>query len=394
MITRRGNKTGRTMRGSKTELSRFSVVMTSREELISSASSTTETINDAVVDTYTSATIDRMADASVVKNPLIEEELSVLYRSTDDDVAVVDKDTGVMTRVSDGYVHVIATDSSGHVSASPVVAVERDVTVTYVFDSWADGSLAKHVADAIDAAISGRDTSHMPMFSSYTYGVGGTRNANNWAALAGWDLSCIAVNKPNSLLIASDAVLQAEHYPYTGTVAFVAMDGTEYTREIDSWQNIGPANSADAYETDLRVVRLESALPSDIQPALLPPANLTDYLPSPHYGFPLITSDQEKKTHVADSSSLTAAWLACGYPTDAQRLALFETKITGDSGCNAFLPPLSGDDQLIAVALWTYGGAGSGPCFAGNLTEIQSAITSLGCSGSVTVADLSSFTSY
>lgn len=384
MITRRGSLTGITMRGTA---ARFAVDWSRIETIATPGDTEQQTIYDAVFDVSTSATVDYGAQA-IVRPTHPEADVSqITWSTSDESIASIDA-TGKVTRVADGYIRITATDQHGAKAKSGLVHIYREAGVeAQTWLAWADGSAAKAISDAIDEAIeTGDPAAIMPMYTS-----GNTRNPNCWAAELA-DLSCIDRNKPNAAFIGTSGgysyAIQAGHYP-DGTDTYVAMDGTVASVTVADSRRVGP--TVPGYGPEIKIVRYSTALDAKFVPALLPPANLNDYFRHLSIGVPLICTDQEKKALVADLNSL-GTWATAKVPTDARRLALYESAIVGDSGSPRFMP-VSG--RLMLISSLTYGGAGSGPNHSQFLSEILDAIDDMG--GDVEdfeIADLSAWTNY
>lgn len=387
MIIRRGALTGITMRGGLGTLTRFAVDWERIETVITPGDTEEQTIDDAVFEVTTPATVDYEAQAIIRPTHPDADVSQITWSTSDESIATIDA-SGKVTRVSDGYIRIIATDQHGATARSGLVHIYRQSGVeSQTFVRWADGSLAKAIADAIDEAIeTGDPAAIMPMYTS-----GNTRNPNCWAAELA-DLSCIDRNKPNAAFIGTSGgysyAIQAGHYP-DGTDTYVAMDGTVASVTVADSRRVGP--TVPGYGPEIKIVRYSTALDAKFVPALLPPANLNDYFRHLSIGVPLICTDQEKKALVADLNSL-GTWATAKVPTDSRRLTFYESAITGDSGSPRFVPI---DGRLMLITALTYGGAGSGPNYSQYLSEILDAIDDMG--GDVEdfeIADLSGWTNF
>lgn len=386
-ITRRGALTGITMRGTPGTRVRFVVDWVRIETVIAPGDTEEQTIDDAVFEVTTSATVDYEAQAIIRPTHPDADVSQITWSTSDESIATIDA-SGKVTRVSDGYIRIIATDQHGAVAKSGLVHIYREAGVeSKTWLAWVEGSAAKAISDAIDGAIADGDVADIkPMYTS-----GNTRNPNCWAAELA-DLSCIDRNKPNATYIGTSGgysyAIQAGHYP-DGTDTFVAMDGTVQSVTVADSRRVGP--TVPGYGPEIKIVRYSTALDAKFVPALLPPANLNDYFRHLSIGVPLICTDQEKKALVADLYSL-GTWATAKVPTDTRRLAFYESAIVGDSGSPRFVPV---DGRLMLITALTYGGAGSGPNYSQYLSEILDAIDDMG--GDVEdfeIADLSGWTNY
>jgi hypothetical protein len=271
------------------------------------------------------------------------------------------------------------------------------------FDGFVAGSFSAHATDQVDDRLAGKTSEDMPIFSAIDHATPGyTRNAGCWAA--GIDLTPIAVYNSTSgdarrgaVLISPRHVLMAEHYPVGdgATIRFVDAANNVIARTISDHENIGPANSADDYLTDLRVGLLSSDV-SGITPVKVLPSDYADYMPS-HDGvigsnIPILALDQQMHAIVDELYRVGAGGqrVLTVNPDDDLRSEFVEGLVTGDSGQGGFLV---NDGALILLTTWTYGW-GSGPSVTYLATEINAAMTSLGGGYTLTEADLSGFTSY
>lgn len=388
MITRKAALTGTISRGPTKADADFTLAATAVDNVISSGGTTEQTVNDAVYTTYNPATIDHEWDiqlAETVQGTLDDYTLE----SLDTDVAIVDQ-YGRVTRVSDGTARILC--HTRLLNRRVDVAVSREGgTTTQQFKEFATGSLAKECTDAVDSRIAGvTPSTAKSIYTTQNHGSGiYTRNASCWCA--DLDLTCISpwnstgANKRAGTLITPRHVLFAWHYQIGAgaTIRFVQSDNTVVTRTVSSVQSVSGAG----LDKDITIGRLDSDVSAGISYAKLLPANYASYLPGLSNGIPCLGLDQEEKALVCEWVSTTS----CRYPSTADRQALNESLISGDSG-NPLFAIIGG--ELVLLTVWTYGGAGSGTELAANITAINDTITSLGGGGSVTTVNLSSYPSY
>jgi hypothetical protein len=220
------------------------------------------------------------------------------------------------------------------------------------------------------------------------------RNTNCWAQ--GFDLTCIAAYNSSEgnarragTLISPRHVMFANHYfPANGTaLRFVANDNTVVTRVL--------SNSVQIALTDLRIGVLDSDVPTNlITFAKVLPSSFTNYFPnslkpiSSKY-IPALCLNQNEDALESDISTVTAG-ISFKAPSDATRSLFYADKASGDSGQPAFII-LNG--RLVLLTVWTYSGGGSGWFVTAYLSQINSAMATLGGGYSLTTADLSPFSS-
>ena len=191
------------------------------------------------------------------------------------------------------------------------------------------------------------------------------RNQQHWTS--GIDLTCISPyngkfgKQRAGTLITKRHVILAAHFPIAvgDSIRFVSMDNEVITRNVVSvYSNTIPS----VYYPDIYVLTLDCDVPSTISPCRFLPANYANYIANDGYGLPVLKTDQEEKGLVTDLLDLqlissTHYLFYLNYPTDSNRLELYEDIIGGDSGNPCFLI-LSG--QLVLIGTFTYGGPGSG----------------------------------
>ncbi len=343
MITRRGAISGITSRGGF----RSGEALFAVETVITPGDADTETDGDAILNVTTPATVDYEAQAIVTPTHPEADIEGIAFASTNTDVATVDVSTGIVTRVADGTVRIKATNAKGQSALSTPITIYRESGATVkTFSAWVEGTLAYDAADAIDSRIDGKDVSAKPIFAVQNHASGlYTRNTGCWAA----DLDLSGISPWNSrggakragVMVSPRDCLVSEHYGLAvgDTVRFVhpTTADTYADMTIAAVKNVGPSNEADNYDTDIRVCTFTEDVPEWVTWYMVLPANAEDYIRRLDFGIPTLGLDQEEKALVQDWHQNTASRIGHRIPTDAQRLAMYEGKITGDSGNLAML---------------------------------------------------------
>lgn len=303
---------------------------------------------------------------------------------------------GVLTRVTDGTARVqFVTRAAVWQDSYSVAEVSGTVTVGYEYDA---GSLAKHITDSMIALVGSNIAANMPMFSIRNDTTPAyTRYPSCWASSL--DLTGVSVwnslgaNTRAGVAITPRHTLHALHYPVTvgTTLRFVTADNSVVTRTVS---NVYSVPQSEYYAKDIQIALLDSDLPASITPLRFLPANAADYLPS--WGsstIPAIGTNQFK-------SALCAPCRLVDTQYGTKYVALVETDtepyshvytpiISGDSGSPVFLVV---NATPVLIAHWTF--SGMGPAHHLLLTEISTALSTLGGGYSLTTVDLSSFTDY
>ena len=209
-------------------------------------------------------------------------------------------------------------------------------------------------------------TKHDPAVNKKTFGTMSyvlyqqrkfTRNVNCWAY--DLDLTCASPfnsrggNQRAGTLVTPRHIMLAEHFPYTvgDSVFFITKDNQTIRRKV-----IGESFNVSA---DIQLVTIDKDVPTTITPALFLPSDYGKYLANNGKGLPTLYFDQEENALVAEVGLINSSgWFYQQTPTNANRIALYEELILGDSGDPCFLV-LSG--KLILLNTITGGGPGSGP---------------------------------
>jgi hypothetical protein len=326
-------------------------------------------------------------------------KITPTYTSLNPDIATVNG-LGFVTRVTDGSA-VIRMSAGNQTRDITLNFVSAPLQTNDVFQGYVTGSLAHHVVSTIDGLLAGKSAANaLRIFTSQDHaGQVYVRNPDCWAQAIPHCLTCLSPwnstggSTRAGTLISPRHILFAAHYQINvgATVRFVAMDGTVVNRTMTA-KLTHP--SYVPYFPDITVGVLDSDVPEPIAFARILPDNYEAKLPSQNAfndgRLPTLTLDQEEKALVTDWYRELNSTLFT-IPSNLQRLAFYEHKISGDSGNPAILP-VNGLPVLLTV--WTYGGAGSGSSVRAQKTAINAMMTQLGGGYQLTEIDLSGFPSY
>jgi len=366
----------------------FTLASNGQVVIVSPSETSDVTVEDIVYERYTSSTYYNNYSLIVVM--VISDGSTIAFESLDTDIATVNSN-GFVTRVSDGTVGILAS------SRLLTKRIDLDVStvgpeIIETFKNWVVGSLAEDCSVAVDSRIAGKTkASNGSIFTSQDH-AGGVyvRNTDVWCSdldltcLSPWNNSANNKTRRTGTLISPRHVAMAAHYPIDigATVRFVTMDNVVVERTLSARETVSG--------TDISIGLLNEDVPETITFAKIPPADIDDYFANLSLGMPCLCLDQEEKALVTDLYSINSLSIFKA-PIDTQRLEFYEPKIDGDSGGPGFLII---DDELCLVVTWTYGGAGSGPCYPHKITEINSVMTSLGGGYTITTKDLSGYPTY
>ena len=210
---------------------------------------------------------------------------------------------------------------------------------------------------SIDDRIWGIDpATAIPRFVNYF--VNGTngifqQNVNFWAR--DLDLSCVSVWNDSAnpggrtaTLITRRHIVMAKHWP-ASTYVFCDTNGVILRRTVLQWSNISD---------DLRLGRLDEALPESFSPAYVPSTNIVRYLASGKY-LPTLCFNQEKGASVLELTTIDGettdkdGWHYNHYGSTSntnlvsvQRCNVRGATVDGNSGCPVFVVA---DDKLILL---------------------------------------------
>jgi len=371
----------------------FTLSASAVDVVVSGESSSQTTIDDRLLDVYTGAVINHEASCDATA--------FVSYASSDEAIATVAAN-GYVSRVGNGTVGIIAR--SKKISKRVDVAISQSGSgSTNIFNNFVEGSLARHMCDQVDDRIAGKEAGtskaifNVQDFSTHTY----ERNTDCW--LGDVDHTCfspwnsLSFHKRAGTLISPRHFVTADHYYISigETIKFVTADNQVITRTVTGRQRIA--------STDIDVQLLDSDVPETIGFCKVLPSNWTDYLPSIHpttllAGHAVMATDFEEKALIFEWAYLRnigtggiVAMTTDSYQDGVKenRLPWHEAIISGDSG-NPLCAIING--EMVLITTWL--GISGGNAHSAYITEINSAMISLGGGYQLTIADLSGFTSY
>jgi hypothetical protein len=360
------------------------------QQVVSSAGVAQITLQDVVV--------ERHSDASYNANVQIRIEESVItpsFESLTPSVVSVDP-YGLATVLSEGRAIVL-------IRTGPVTrrvewqAMQPTGATVDVFSSWAEGSVARHMTDAVDSRLAGKSAATaLRIFTTQNHSSASyVRNTSLWCADLAQALTCLSPWNSNAGAVKAGTAVTPRHVVFAGhysfpigtTLRFVAANNAVIERILTHTSGIPGV-------WDLRLGLLSSDLPASITPAKVLPSDYANWMPHwvAPYRVPGIRLDAEEKALVGDAANND--WYK---PTDTKRLEFYEDLIGGDSGNAGFLLVNS---SLVITNTWYSGGAGGGAPIHANIPAINQSMAALdGQAGistgyTLTPVDLSPFTAY
>jgi len=335
-------------------------------------------------------------EAQIVVDGITFSELT--FTSLDEDIATVSP-LGYVSHVSNGTARILAR-SAKHTFRIDVPVADFSGETVDIFDSWVDGSLAKHINDYFVTNTAGTTlATNGPQLSS-NIGMTGPHvwDGNCWTGIIPSQVinSIELGTNRGGTLIAPDIVMTAAHYGWAvgQTVLLLGSDGTSYTRTIAAAEKV-------AVLSDTWVSRLDSTVPITPMP-VIDKDLITDYMPTlalaaPASGltFPILSIRKNKTAHI----TLIAALNLIG-GTDVWNYVQYGYAASLNSDINQYWAnPLSGDSSHTMAwpinGAWVNAGVYSGNVMCGQkLTEINTSITNIGGGTAATLPDLSAFTNF
>lgn len=386
---------------------------------------TYNTVQDRVMRSTISSASDNNCTYNTLPLNLNGDPVSVTWTSLTPNVATISS-LGEVIRVSDGNASFESNGLYGKRRFSRTMTRTGGGTVT-VFDSYATGSLAKHITDAMTTLINGKTPSDTTLLNYSTFSGDYTspnvvRNTNNFAASI--DLSGMSIFRNEAqnngywpaALVSSRHFICANHVTGGGGFSYcwMAPDGS-YVK----------ATAIDYYVipgTDLQVGYLDQAIPAKIKKFKVLPSNYKTYLPSTgSYTLPSLSkrmalgqSDVTTSTAKYDSLRVLSVKMynqaIGGYGTDTPYV---NVPVTGQLDPTSVFAPWevvlhtgdsSGPSWLLIngepVLLGHYAEITGSPSIADYISTIESHMNSMalahgdGTSYSLTKVDLSGFPSY
>lgn len=364
-------------------------IVFARDREITPSSSVAAIDDDANVLQQTAAVVDHEFDA-VAAAPGLNRAAS--YQSMDAAVATVDE-FGRVTRVSSGTARIRAS-VRGLGTREISYPVSRSSGATFnAFSSWRSGTLAKAATDAIDDRLAAFTSANgrVALFSTVDHPASNyVRSTSLWAS--GIDFTCLAacVNGSDQThggtAITPRHIALANHYPLEAghTLRFVTPGNVVVNRTVSSTLRVGL--------TDTLIAKLDSDLPATITPAKLLPVTWATKLPNLQYRIPVAFSNQFKQLLVREWYAVLGTinqQASFAASTTTPRSTFGGAPIDFDSGSPVFL--LVGTTPVLLTCwLTVYGG----PNYAAQITEINSALTTLGGGYQASTLDVSGYSSF
>lgn len=336
---------------------------------------------------------DYYSTASVTQSCQLHFEDGVSnFESTYPSVATVDA-SGNVTHVADGVAQFTAT-KDGRKKSTTCIMSSTVSSYSQSQSGFSASSLARDIYDAVNDLIDGLTPSSTTynIYSSVNDSTKSyTRNTSLFANSI--DLTAIPVysssydTRFNGVLVAPDILIQANHMKSTGTIYFVDDSNVTTSRTITG----GTAISG----TDIYVAKLNSPVASGINPM---PVLTSDVVPSKittnamfsAFKIPVLHTNRFRTLKIGSmSGSYTQTFYVSTPFANSSFYSWHTTPSSGDSGSPAFVVI---DGQPVLVGTWYTKYAVSN--VKNYISEINSAITSLGSANSLTTVDLSSFPSY
>ncbi len=374
----------------------FSFVVENEDRIVGDPSGTNQvTVDDSVTETVTVATVNHEKH--------IYTSAFATFESLNP-AAIVAEIDGHLTYIGFGNAQI--NIRNGKCTQLYETSLSQDVgSSTTRFVGYVAGSAAKHMCDAIDSRIVGKNTSHLPLFTTQDHsGQVYTRNPGCWGA--DLDLTMISPwnsngqNKKAGCLVSPRHLVSAKHYDLlTGSVVrFVGMNGQVCDRTVTN--SIQDANS------DWMISVLNADVDEFISFAKVLGPNAFDYLPSlclspgagcnPFHPIAALCTDQEEKLNVQQWFREYPNYGVSGNtlsffqpPTDAQRLLMYEYPVSGDSGSPVGVLV---NNEFVLLTTWL--GSTGGPSIQANYSEMNAAMTTLGGGYQLTPVDLTGFNFY
>ncbi len=293
-----------------------------------------------------------------------------------------------------------------HVYTTGSFTASLQITGSLGFASKATSSFtvtnpSPNLATSVSASMIGRIQGLTPNTGTYNlYSVSNdasrsyTRNSSLWASDVDW--SCIPVNEGGGgVLVTPDILIQANHSHYAGNIYFVDSNNVTYSGSIISGVNIP--------NTDIFVAKLSSSIHRNIKPAQILP---TSSFSGSNGNVNITTSDVNNRSLM---SAFTNQFRTL-------KIGLVYTLLFGDAGViTAQTPPLSNwysaviggdsgspffiiiDGKPIVLGVWYESDLSSlslAPFISSYITDINTAIISLGSTSSLSTINLNGYQTY
>ena len=364
----------------------FLFYSTATSTVLSGAASGSTNVDDLNYSTYTSASVQ----SSCV---LHFEDGVENFVSSDTGIATVNSSSGAVTYVADGTVNITGEKNNRKKSVSCSLN-ETGGEYSQTISGFTTTSLAYDLSHGISALISGvvPSSTTYDIFSSkndttHTY----TRNTNLYAHSI--DLTAIPAAsssygaKFNGVLVAPDILIQAHHMHSGGTIYFVDNSNNVTSRTV--------SGSTQISGTDIQVTKLSSDVAAGITPVKVLDANtfysyITGDALGSSFDMPVIFTNQFRTLRIGRLVSDYSSLVYINGPSEEQFNQWYSKPISGDSAGSPALAVINGDPVLVGV-WYTATSVGNVKNY---ISQINSAMASLGSSYSLSTVDLSGFPTY
>lgn len=350
-VTRIGSSTGVTSRGPTASDVTMTVNADDHNVVVDEGDATEHVVDDTIRLQGTGATLDREFSLSVSLSSELETG-DVTFESLTESIATVSPG-GVVSRVADGRASILVKSRLINRRFSRRVYREAGTEV----DEWlrfAAASAGEHFSEQIDDRLDGLTPSDttLNVFSVQNHSTGTyVRNSNCWAADV--DLTPISpwqsnrIGKRGAIAISPLHVGHAQHETTIAvgdTLRFVDANNNVITRQIVAQESCPGYHPVDS-RFDVRVSKLNTALPSSIDTARILPSDWADHFTTNGMNMPLLYTDQHERLYTADVLCLQhpsqEQWpmLTFGESTvDDTRAVFCKYAVSGDSGNPLCLP--------------------------------------------------------
>lgn len=356
-------------------------------------STTTNTVNDAVFENWTATTAQ-------TDYQLIVEDLrngagtDITWDSSNEAVATVNS-SGFVEYVSSGSATITGTLGSYTQTADLSFAATATTYTNIV--AGINGYLRYAVTHPLDAALSAdaganddelfdtRDWlthNYVRNASAWAYAI--TGGSNPWTGIAVWATGKTGTGAQSirGTLISPNVIAFAWHNrPNPGTqFKYLGTDAQVHTRTLSAIQRVGL--------TDAGVGRLDTALPAEVIPLKILPADWTTYLfAEGTFGlqYPAVNVNRNLQAMVADVITVGSEVASATKSRVPLREPYYATPVMGDSGSPIVFAV---DNTLVLLFTWTSPFAGYH--FVG-LPALSAAVSAVGGT-QPTEIDLSTYT--
>jgi hypothetical protein len=275
-------------------------------------------------------------------------------------------------------------------------------------DSWVEGSLARHVTDAVQSMIIGKSVSAL---NSNWYDT--SRNIppayqeqypNPNRITGGLNLNAISIGWWKNMVLISPRHVIGSHLSGTGAIKFHADDGSIIERNVIA---ISPFNTNDKTEADKNFVGLlDAAIPlsgaGSIKPMAILPPNYASKLALARTTekIPVLRKKQAggNKVEILDATLSDSNFFASARLLRSERLPFSDWTShieSGDSNGAVFIPiDVAGGTNYQAILVSSINNTQGGRNYAVHFNHIQTLMNGLLEGYTLPVVDLTAFTGF